>query len=87
MLANEVQLSDVLKSIAFQIGQTLALDEGIELFTKMAIVSHFPTLSTYLYRESLGDYSSLFEVLQVFLSKLDKRRKMMQNKFEYMYQL
>jgi hypothetical protein len=40
------------KTLAFQFGQAIALDEGIELFTKTDIAEHFPSLRPYLYREA-----------------------------------
>ncbi|WP_309716212.1 hypothetical protein [Armatimonas sp.] len=42
---------DVYKSIAFQLGQAIALAEGIEFYTKEAIVEHFPRLRPALQRE------------------------------------
>ncbi len=41
---------DLMKTLAFQIGQALALHQGIELYTKRAIAEHYPDLKDYLYR-------------------------------------
>ena len=40
------------KSLAFQFGQAIALDEGTELFTKKEIAEYLPCLQPYLYREA-----------------------------------
>jgi len=42
---------EVYKSIAFQLGQTLALMDEVELYTKEAISSYFSSLNPYLYKE------------------------------------
>lgn len=39
------------KSLAFQFGQAIALNEGAELFTKKDIAGYIPALKPYLYRE------------------------------------
>jgi hypothetical protein len=44
---------DIYKSIAFQLGQSLALAEGVELYTKEDIVLHFPVFATVLRREPI----------------------------------
>ncbi len=41
---------DLLKALAFQIGQAIALHEGRELYTKRDISEYFPKLRDYLYR-------------------------------------
>lgn len=41
------------KVIAFQIGQTLALIRGIEVYTKSSIAETFELLKPYLYREAV----------------------------------
>jgi hypothetical protein len=44
---------DIYKSIAFQLGQSLALAEGVELYTKEDIISHFPLFGAALRREPI----------------------------------
>ena len=44
---------DVYKSIAFQLGQVLALAKGVELYTKEDLISHFPAFALALRREPL----------------------------------
>ena len=41
---------DLLKTLAFQVGQALALHQGVELYTKRSIAEYFPELKDYLYR-------------------------------------
>lgn len=43
--------ADLLKSFAFQLGQAMALHEGVELYTKREIGSYFPELNDYLQRK------------------------------------
>ena len=61
---------DVYKSIAFQLGQAVALGQGIELYTKEALISHFPTLGPALRREPLTalDRQALEALKRHFLS-------------------
>lgn len=42
---------DIYKSIGFQLGQPVALAEGVELYTKEALIAHFPALGPVLRRE------------------------------------
>lgn len=42
---------EIYKSIAFQLGQTLALFDNNEVYTKESIAEVYPTLTSYLYRE------------------------------------
>ncbi len=87
LLENESTEADAKKSIAFQLGQTIALDNGIELFTKATIAETFPDLQPYLYRHPATDLTALAHYLQIFLEKLDKHRQQMTKKTEYKYQI
>ena len=49
---------DVKKLVAFQIGQTLALINGDELYTKKEVSDYFPTLGKFLQRKE-GDWAEL----------------------------
>ena len=58
-------LVDLYKLIAFQIGQCLALENKIELYSKEAISEHYPQLAPYINREEctvdvLESYMVLF---------------------------
>jgi len=55
--------TDLLKSIAFQLGMALGLHEGVELYTKAEIAAHVPLLRPALYRQE-GALQGLQEVLE-----------------------
>ncbi|MBB6053113.1 hypothetical protein [Armatimonas rosea] len=61
---------DIAKSIAFQLGQAVALSEGVELYTKEALAAHFPALAPALRREPLTppDRQALEQLKRRFLS-------------------
>lgn len=46
----KVTIKDFYKLFAFQLGQTLALIDGIELYDKKSIVDRYPDFKPYLYR-------------------------------------
>lgn len=56
---------EVYKSMAFQMGQVLALMKGTEVYTKEAVVAEFPCLKSYLYREEASSNE-----LQLILNEL-----------------
>lgn len=58
---------DILKLIAFQIGQSLALIEGKELFTKREISEYMPVLKQFLYRDENPDIQALEASLMYFV--------------------
>ena len=45
---------DLLKSMAFQLGQGIGLHQGVELYTKAEIAARLPKLQPYLYRQAEG---------------------------------
>lgn len=45
------RLEDIWKQVAFQMGQTLALVEGVELFSKHDCVTRYPVLEPLIYRK------------------------------------
>jgi len=55
---------DVYKVYAFQLGQSLGLHEGIELYTKNTISELYPELRKYLYREDAS-----FDDIQKYINK------------------
>lgn len=63
--------ADIKKLIAFQIGQTLALIDGVELFTKREIGERYCDLRPYLYREDCS-VETLNEWLKVFAESVSK---------------
>lgn len=62
---------DLLKSMAFQLGQGIGLHNGRELYTKAAIAEHLPVLRPYLYRQA-ADLQALQQVLSEYLQLLEK---------------
>ena len=63
--------SEVYKSIAFQLGQTLALLNNNELYTKEGIATHYPMLEKYLKRIET-DSIELQNHLDVFINRTNK---------------
>ena len=62
--------ADILKLYAFQIGQTLALIDGVELYTKKEIGDFFPSLRMYLFREKSPNLTPLKIMLKTFVTKI-----------------
>lgn len=44
--------TDRIKSLAFQLGQAVTLNDGVELYTKKDLADYMPELRPYLYREN-----------------------------------
>ena len=65
-LNKNVSFSDFIKVYAFQIAQTLALLENIELYTKEDIIEMYPDLAPYINR----DTSANLDVLEEYKIKL-----------------
>lgn len=57
---------EIYKSIAFQLGQTLALMDDLEVFTKESIAVAYPTLEDYLMRKQTSTFK-LQEALEYFV--------------------
>ncbi len=57
---------EIYKSIAFQLGQTLALMDDLEVFTKESIAIAYPTLEPYLQRKPVSVFK-LQEALEYFV--------------------
>ncbi|HEY1195322.1 hypothetical protein [Flavobacterium sp.] len=77
---------DILKSIAFQLGQAISLHEGKELYTKNEIANAFPDLRKYLFREENTDFENLQKWLSSFIKIIKDRSLRMKNKSEYKYE-
>jgi len=60
---------DILKVYAFQLGQSLGLHDGIELYTKSSISKQYPELRKYLYRED-AEMNDILFYLDKFISKI-----------------
>src|SRR5690606_37257030 len=66
-------LVDLRKVLAFQMGQTLALNSGEELYTKRGIMQLYPKLTPYLERLADADMQNLNDLLKCFLLALAER--------------
>jgi hypothetical protein len=53
-LGKNVEWKDYLKVMAFQLGQTIGLIDGMELYTKEDIALNYPELEPYLMREDVN---------------------------------
>jgi hypothetical protein len=60
-------LTDIYKTISFQMGQCQALLEGVELYTKESIADHYPKLKLFLFRDLKANLSDLEIAKQDFL--------------------
>ncbi len=69
LLNKNVAWSDFIKVYAFQIGQTLALIDGIELYTKEEISEAYPELELYIKRDISHDLVALEKWKRIFLDK------------------
>lgn len=68
---------NVYKVFAFQLGQSLGLYEGIELYTKKDISNKYPKLKKYLYRE-VAKFNDLLYYLNLFIEQI-KLYKVIEN--------
>lgn len=76
----------ILKSLAFQFGQSILLHEGNEVYTKNQIGTRFPELKKYLDRAENPDFKSLQNLLGEFLAILKTRLPAMKIMTEYKYE-
>jgi len=60
---------DLVKSMAFSLGQAVGLHDGAELYTKADIAGHIPALTPYLYRQP-ADLDAFQQVLSGHLAQL-----------------
>lgn len=58
-IGKNVTYIDYLKVMAFQLGQTLGLIDGIELYTKEDIAEEYPDLKPFLFREGTDSLEAL----------------------------
>lgn len=72
-LNNNMSKYDILKVIAFQVGQMLALYDNVELYTKKEISEYFPKLEIFLYRRepTITNLNTLTQYLQILYNKLN----------------
>jgi hypothetical protein len=86
-LGKGTNLIDTKKSLAFQLGQTLLLDKGIEVYTKNGIISHILEVDPYLMRDPSSDLLNLQILLDEFANRLEDRIPKMRFLDEYKYDL
>lgn len=80
-------LLDLKKVLAFQLGQTLALHSGKEIYTKRKLIEVYPNLSPYLQRVPNTEMQSLNSFLNSFCAALAERLTQMKSTEEYPYKL
>ena len=56
---SSTSFEDYLKTMSFQLGQSIGLFKGVELYTKESISSEFPLLGTFLKRDVCSDLKIL----------------------------
>jgi hypothetical protein len=83
----KLDIVEIKKALAFQIGQTLALWNGQEIYTKKEIGLAFPLLKWYLERQPKTDFKDLQTVLDAFTSALKAKMTNMKSGYEYKYQV
>ena len=74
-LNKNMSREDILKTIAFQIGQTADLFFNIEVYTKSEIALDLPALEEFLYRDKNSDLHVLEKVKNDFLDLIEKKIK------------
>lgn len=72
MLEPKTNREEVLKTIAFQLGQTMALIYGIELYTKSEVAHCYPFLKQYLYRQKNSHLKEIEEFKKRFIESIEK---------------
>jgi len=70
MLNKHMSDRDIKKVFAFQIGQSLGLLDGVELYTKSSIAATYPPLNPFLYRED-ADTIDLQMIVDEFVSRME----------------
>lgn len=70
-LNKNMSREDILKTIAFQMGQTVSLIDGNELFTKSEVAAAYPTLNQFLYRSESSNLADLEAFKRLFIGKIE----------------
>lgn len=78
-LNKNMSAEDIKKTIAFQIGQTLSLINGIELYDKEIIAEHYPSLKEYIFRVKDTDCNNLMIMLNIMLEEILKIKTIQTN--------
>lgn len=70
---NGIPKTQFLKTVAFQMGQTLALMEGVECYTKETISGQYPQLQPYLIRHVDAPVGDLQQFWDMFLQRVAEK--------------
>lgn len=82
----QVDVIEIKKTIAFQLGQTILLNRGIEVYTKDEVAANFNVLKPYLYRDVQTNFTDLQNTINTFIITLEERIPSMKYTTEYKYQ-
>jgi hypothetical protein len=83
----KLDIVEIKKALAFQIGQTLALWNGQEIYTKKDIGIAFPTLKPYLDRQPNTDFDDLQNALIEFTIALKEKLTDIKSGYEYKFKI
>jgi hypothetical protein len=81
----KLDIVEIKKALAFQIGQTLALWNGQEIYTKKEIGLAFPSLKPYLDRQPKTDFKDLQNALILFGDALKTKMIHIKSGYEYKF--
>ncbi len=70
ILPGNTQPFERFKTISFQLGQTVSLIDGVELFDKDDVSNTYPSLSKFLHREH-GNVENLNRFIEFFIDKVE----------------
>lgn len=79
---NGISRMQFMKTVAFQMGQTLALMDGVECYTKESIAQQYPQLTPYLQRNKNADVVPLHEFWREFVKRISELEPVMQRRKE-----
>jgi len=74
-----LNVKDIFKVLSFQLGQTIGLLNGVELYTKESINEYFPELNSFLYRQDTLDMIILNKYLKYFLTLIENKLELIPN--------
>ncbi|MFD2603474.1 hypothetical protein [Flavobacterium suzhouense] len=66
----DIKNKNAFKSLAFNIGQTISLINGIEIYTKSDLVYYHINLSSFIKRESIGDLKIINQKKEELIQKI-----------------
>lgn len=72
ILNKNLSAVDILKVIAFQVGQTLMLYHDIEAYTKSEVAKHYKPLAPFIYRQETNDIATLDHLMHYLIQYIRK---------------